>query len=62
MMSAKMPPPDLRQKKIFWEKGYDVMIFVNDVSNKTLSRDLNYIVDVVTWPKFGNSNISMRVS
>ena len=42
------------------KKGYDVLIFVNDVTDKILSRDSNYIVDVVTWPKFGNSKIFMR--
>ena len=60
MMSAKMATPGLRKIKIFWKKGYDVIISVNDVTNKTLSRDSNYIVDVVMWPKFGNSSISMR--
>ena len=59
MMSAKMATPGLRKIKVFWKKGYDVIIFVNDVTNKILSRDSNYIVDVVTWPKFGNSSISM---
>ena len=43
-----------------WNKGYDVIIFVHDVLNKILSRDLNYIVDAVMWPKFGNCSISMR--
>ena len=60
MMSAKMATPGLRKIKVFWKKGYDVIIFVNDVTNKILSRDSNYIVDVVTWPKFGNSSIFMR--
>ena len=32
-----------------------MIISVNDITNKTLSRDLNYIVDAVIWPKFGNS-------
>ena len=27
---------------------------------KFLSLDLKYIVDVVMWPKFGNSSISVR--
>ena len=54
MMSAKMATPGLRKIKVFWKKGYDVIIFVNDVTNKILSRDSNHIVDVVTWPKFGN--------
>ena len=60
MMSAKMATPGLRKIKVFWKKYYDVIIFVNDVANKILSRDSNYIVDVVTLPKFGNSIISMR--
>ena len=60
MMSAKMATPGLRKIKVFWKKGYEVIISVNDVTNKTLSRDSNYIVDVVMWPKFGNSCISMR--
>ena len=60
MMSAKMATPGLRKIKVFWKKVYDVIIFVNDVTNKILSRDSNYIVDVVMWPKFGNSSISMR--
>ena len=59
MISAKMGTPGLRKKKVFWKKDYDVIIFVNDVTNKILSLDSNHIVDVVTWSKFGNSNISM---
>ena len=60
MMSAKMAIPSPRKIKVFWKKSYEVIIFVNDVTNKTLSRDSNYIVDVITWPKFGNSSISVR--
>ena len=60
MMSAKMATPLLLKIKVFWNKGYDVIIYVYDVTNKILSRDSNYIVDVVIWPKFGNSSISMR--
>ena len=36
------------------------MIFVHGVTNENLSPVLNYGVDVVTLPKFGNSGISMR--
>ena len=60
MISAKMATPGLRKIKIFWKKGYDVIIFVNDVTNEILSSDLDYIVNLVTWPKFGNSSISLR--
>ena len=45
--------------KVFWNKGYDIRISVHDVSNKILTRDSSYIVDVAMWPKFGNSGISM---
>ena len=34
------------------------MIFVNDVTNKVLLRESNYIVDVIMLPKFGN--VSMK--
>ena len=60
MMSAKMATPGLLKIKVFWSKGYDVIIYVHDFTNKILSCDSNYIVDVVMWPKFGNSNVSMR--
>ena len=59
MMSAIMATPDLLKITIFWNKGYDVTIPVDDVTNKILSRDSNYIVDVLMWPKFGNSSISL---
>ena len=60
MLMAKMAIPGLRKIKIFWKKGYDIIISVNDITNKILLCDSNYIVDVVMWPKFGNSSISMR--
>ena len=60
MMSAKLATLGLLKIKVFWNKGYDVITFVCDVINKILSRDLNYIVDVVMRPKFVNSRISMR--
>ena len=59
MRSAKMATLDLLKIKIFWNKGYDIMIYVHYTTNKILSCDSNYIVDVVMWPKFGNSSISM---
>ena len=60
MLPAKMATLGLLKIKVFWNKGYDVIISVNDVTNKILSRDSNYIVDVFMWPKFGNSSISKR--
>ena len=60
MMSAKMATLGLLKIKVFWNKGYDVIISVHDVTNKILSRDSNYIIDVVMWPKFGNCSICIR--
>ena len=60
MMSAKMATPGLLKITVFWNKGYDVIIPVDDVNNKILSRDSNYIVDVFMWLKFGNCSISVR--
>ena len=60
MMSAKMATLDLLKIKVFWNKGYDVIIYVHDVTKTNWRRDSNYIEDVVMWLKFGNSGISMR--
>ena len=60
MMSAKMATSGFLKTTTYWNKGYDVIIPVCDVTNKILSRDSNYIVDAVLWPKFDNSSISMR--
>ena len=59
-ISAKMAASDLLRKTVFWNKGYYVIIPVDDVTYKILSRDSNYVVDMFMWPKFGNSIISMR--
>ena len=60
MMSAKMATLVLLRIKVFWNKSYDVITYLHDVANKILSYDSNYFVDVVMWPKFGNSSISLR--
>ena len=59
-MSAKMATPGLLKITVFRNKGYDVITPVDDVINKILLRDTNYIIDVFIWPKFGNSSLSMR--
>ena len=58
MMSAKLDTLDLLKIEAFSNKSYDIIISVYDVTNKILSRESNYIVDMVT--KFGISKISMR--
>ena len=50
MMSAKMATTDLLKITIFWNNGYDVIIHVDDVTIKILSRDSNYIADMFMWP------------
>ena len=59
MLSVRLATPGLLKSKVFWIKDCDAIIFVHDVTNKILLRDSNYIVDVVMWPKFGNSTISI---
>ena len=46
--------------KVFWSKGYAVIIFIYGVIKENVSRESNYTVDVVMRPKFGNSSASMR--
>ena len=60
LMLAKILTLDLVKIKVVWGKGYDLIISVCDVTNKVLSHNSNYVVDVVIWPKFSNSNMSMR--
>ena len=47
MISAKITIPGLLKIKVFLDNGYDVIIFVHDVTNKILSGDSNYIIYVV---------------
>ena len=49
MMTAKLATLGLLKINVFWNKVYDVTISVHDVTNKTLSRESNYTVDVVIW-------------
>ena len=48
-MSGKMATSGLLKIKIFWNKGYYIIYSVYDVTNKILSHDPNYIVDVFMW-------------
>ena len=52
MMSIKLATLDFLKIKVFYNKGYEVIIFFHDIINKNLSCDLNYIVDIVMGPKF----------
>ena len=60
IMSAKMAALGVLKINVFLNKVYGIIASVHDVTNRILSHDANYFVDVVPWPKFGNSSISMR--
>ena len=60
MMSVKLATLDLLKIKILWNKGYNITISVHNITSKSLSCDSNYIVNMVLWPKIGNSSISHR--
>ena len=54
MVSAKLATLSVFKIKVFWNKEDQVIIYAPDVTSKVLSRDSNYIVDVVMRPKFGS--------
>ena len=60
MMSAKLTSIGLLNIKAFWCKCYDVIISAHGATKRISSCDSNHIVNVVMWPKFGNSSITMR--
>ena len=60
MMSQKSATLSLLRIKVFWNKGFEVIISVHDITNEVLSRDSIYIIDVIMGLKFDNSSISMR--
>ena len=47
MMPVKLATLGLLKIKLFGNKGYDVIIAVHGVISKVLSRDSNYIGEVV---------------
>ena len=47
MMAAKLATLGLLKRKEFWNKGYDGINYVRDLINKLLSRDTDYMVDLV---------------
>ena len=59
MMSAKLSTLGFLKIELFWNKGYDIIISVYDVTNKVLSCDSIYIVNVVMLLKFVNYSTFM---
>ena len=59
MMSAKVATTGLRKITVFWRKGHDIIIHVDDLTNRVLSHDSNWFVDLFMWPKVDKSSITM---
>ena len=47
IMSAKIASLGFLKKKGFWYRGYDVITYVHDITNKILLCDSHSIVDMV---------------
>ena len=47
MILAKISTSGLLRIKVFRRKSFDVIIYLHDVTEKVLSRNSNYIVDMV---------------
>ena len=54
-MPSKLVTLSLLKIEAFWNKDYDIIIFVQDVPNKKLSCDSKYIIGFFKWAKFGHS-------
>ena len=52
MISTILASLGLLKIKVFWSKDYDVIISAHDVTNKSLFRVSNYIVNMVMWLKY----------
>ena len=46
MILAKISTSGLLRIKVFRRKSFDVIIYLHDVTEKVLSRNSNYIVDM----------------
>ena len=60
VMLGKLATLGLAKIKVFWNKGYNVIISVHDVTNEISSCDLSLTVAAVMLPNFGNFSITMR--
>ena len=58
LMSAKMATLGFLKIKVFWNKCYDVINPVYDITKKILFCDSDYIANVVILSKY--QNISIR--
>ena len=52
MMPAEIATLGFLKIKIFWNKSYDVIISVYEVTNEILSCDSNYVIIIYYYIKF----------
>ena len=57
-MASKLTTPGLFKINVFRNKDFDIIASVHDVTDKILSRDSNYVVDVIILLNSGNASIS----
>ena len=50
----------LLEIKVFWNKGYEAILFVHHCINKMFSHELYLFVNESIWQKFDNHNFSKR--
>ena len=55
---AKLATLGILKKLVLWNKDYDVITYTHDITRIT-SSDLDYIVEMVIWPKSCYSSISI---
>ena len=60
-MSAEVATLGLLKIKLFWNKGYDVKSSAHDLTNKVLSGESNYILDLIMWPVAKGLKLSQKV-
>ena len=61
MMSAEVATLGLLKIKVFWNKGYDVKSSAHDLTNKVLSGESNYILDLIMWPVAKGLKLSQKI-
>ena len=59
IMPTKLVTPDFLEMKVFWNRVYDVITYVSDISNKISSCDLIYIVDMGMWQRGGFREVAL---
>ena len=61
MMSVKLATLGLLKRKVFWNKGYGIIISVHDITKKNYHvTQIILKIWLVMWPESANSSLSMK--